>query len=83
MVDDIHADGIVFIQGDGDFHLGADAVYVGDQDGLVISFKFVQPAEEPDSPQDLRAEGGLGHLADDFFFRPFRAGIDIYPAPTA
>lgn len=65
----------MLIQGDSDFHFGAHAVDMGDEDGLLIAFELVKAAEEADSAQDLGAEGRLGHFSEDFFDP--QGGIDI------
>ncbi len=60
VVNDVNADGIVLVQGNGDFHLGAYAVDMRDQHGLMVAFQLVQTAEEAYAAQDLRSEGWLG-----------------------
>ena len=64
MVDDILPDGVVLVHHSGDLELRADAVGRSDQDHILASWDFMQPAERADVADYV---GGLcrsDHLLD-------------------
>ncbi len=64
MIDQVNADGVMFIQGVGNLELGTDPVNAGDQNWLIKPFKFKKPAKEARAGQNLRTEGNPGILFD-------------------
>ena len=59
VVDQVLADGVVAVEGEGDLELGADAVHGGHHDGLLVALgvEGEQAAEAADLAQDLAAVG--------------------------
>ncbi len=60
MIDQVLADGVVAVQGEGDFELGAHAVGAGDEDRLAefLGVQREQAAKAADLAQHLAAAGG-------------------------
>ena len=60
MIDEVLADGVVAVQGEGDFQLGAHAVGAGDQDRLAefLGVEGKQAAEAAHVAEHLAAAGG-------------------------
>ncbi len=60
MIDEVLADGVVPVHGEGELELGADAVGAGDEHGLAVFFDIEgeQAAETADLAEHLRAVGG-------------------------
>ena len=69
MVDEVLADGVVAVHGEGDFELGADAVDAGDEDGLAVFFDIEgeEAAEAADLAEDFGAVGGGEELRERGF----------------
>jgi hypothetical protein len=51
MVDEVLADGVVTVHGEGDLELGADAIDAGNEDGLLVF--AVSSANRPPKPPTL------------------------------
>ena len=64
MVDEVLADGVVAVHGEGELELGADAVGAGDEDGLAVFFDVEgeEAAEAADLAEDFRAVRGREEL---------------------
>ena len=60
MVDDVLAHGVVATHQAGNAEFGADAVRVGDKDGVFVSRHLVERAKSADISQDAGGEGGSG-----------------------
>ena len=60
MVDEVLADGVVAVHGEGELELGADAVGAGDEDGLAVFFDVEgeKAAEAADFAEDFGAMRG-------------------------
>ena len=67
MINEVNANGIVFIQSTGNFQLGAHTVNTGYQNRLLVPLEFKKPAKESNATQDLGTAGRLSLLFNQFF----------------
>ena len=65
-VDQVDAEGLVVSEQGGDFHLSADAVGAGGEDGVLVVAEAVEASEGADAFQDFRPVGEGGEGADSF-----------------